>query len=167
MCSNSDVSPNTHNIVHSLCKFSHTYYPTLSSSFCLSGFSSSLLYHLPPSVFQTKPHSTASFSLSPLQDGGRESQTFWPEVKRCWIWGAAVSDLLQWLLSPCLSIPILAAFLHSWEMCLSPCLILVRYGLLPSAWAPSRMHTGSQRLPLVEAKLNSLVSGKMQAWRRD
>lgn len=54
-----------------------------------------------------------------LQDGGRESHTFRPEVKRFWIWGAAVSGL-QWLLTPCLNIPISAAFLHSWEMCLLP-----------------------------------------------
>lgn len=120
MSSYNDISPNTHNTVHSLCKFPHTNYPTLSSSFCLSGPSSSLLYHLPPSVFQ-KPHNTTSSSLSSLQDGGRKPHTFRSEVKRFWIWGAAVSDPLQWLLSPCLSVPISAAFLHSWEMCLLPC----------------------------------------------
>lgn len=147
--------------MHSLCKFLHTNYPTLSSSFCLSGSSSSLLYHLPPSVFQTKPHRPASSSLSPLQDGGGESHIFGPEVNRCWIWRAAISDLLQWLLSPCLSAPISAAFLHSWEMCLlAP--HAVRCGLLPAAWAPSRTHTRSQCLPPFEAELNYMLSGEME-----
>lgn len=111
------------------------------------GSSSPLLYHLPPSVFQTKPRSTASSPLSPLQDGGRECHAFRPEVKRCWIWGAAVSDLLQWLLSLCLSIPISAAFLHSWEMCLLPCTLCCWIWTSPCWLGTSRMHMRSQRLP--------------------
>lgn len=143
--------------------------PHAFSSFCLSGSSFSLPYRLPPSVFLTKPHSTASSSLSPLQDGGRESHTLRPEVKRCWIWGAAVSAFLQWLLSPWLSIPISAAFLHSWEMCLPPCTLCCQtwsspccLGTFQNAHKKSVFASSCSKV-----RLNCMMSGEMLAWRTD
>lgn len=139
-----------------------TYKPPYTFIFLPSFWPLILPTQSPPSLcISNKTTWHSFFFLSPLQDGGIESPTSGPEVKRFWIWGTAVSDL-QWLLTPCLSIPISAAFLHSWEMCLLPCTLCCQTWSSLCCLGTCRMHTRSQCLPPVEAKLNYMLSGKME-----